>query len=86
MTVWHYLLILAAGLVLVFAACLAPEGFFRILKRLAVNAGLGLALLLLVNACSGFTSLTLPLNGLTLAVSTLLGAPGIAAMTVLAAV
>lgn len=86
MTVWQYLLVLAAGLALVFAACLAPEKFFRVLGRVAVNAGAGLALLLIINACSGFTSLSLPLNGLTLAISGLLGAPGMAAMAVIAAV
>jgi|GEM_PF-4845607 len=86
MTVWHYLLILGVGLALVFAACLAPERFFRILGKIAVNALAGVALLLLINAFSGWTNLTLPLNGLTLAVSGLLGAPGMAAMAVIAAV
>ncbi len=86
MTVWHYLLILGAGLALVFAACLAPEKFFRILGKVAFNALAGLALLLLINAFAGLTSFSLPLNGLTLAVSGLLGAPGMAAMAVIAAV
>ena len=85
MSIWQYLLLLAGGLLLIFAASLAPEHFFRIATRLAVNAGCGLALLLLVNAFSAATGLILPLNGLTLAVSSLLGAPGMVAVTALAA-
>ena len=85
MSIWQYLLLLAGGLLLIFAASLAPERVFRIATRLAVNAGCGLALLLLVNAFSAATGLILPLNGLTLAVSSLLGAPGMVAVTALAA-
>lgn len=83
MSVWQYLLILAAGLLVVFFACLVPQKFFKVLVRLGINAAAGLALLLLVNA---LTALTLPLNGLTLAVSGLLGVPGMLAVTALAAI
>ena len=47
---------------------------------------MGLALLLLINACAGWTALQLPVNGLTLAVSGLLGAPGVATLAVIAAI
>ena len=83
MTVWHYLLLVAGGLLLVFLACLLPGRAARAALGLAVNAALGLALLLLLNA---FTTLTLPFNALTLAVSGLLGLPGMAAVAVIAAI
>lgn len=86
MALWQYLLLLAAGLVLVLTACLLPEKFFRGVIRVSLNALAGLALLLLINVFSGLTGFTLPLNGLTVAVSGLLGAPGMAALAVLAAV
>ena len=86
MTAWLYVLLLAAGLALVFIACLAPERFFRWIGIMAVNTATGLALLFLVNLCSGLTGVALPFNGAALAVSSLLGAPGVACLTALAAV
>lgn len=83
MTVWHYLLLVAGGLLLIFFACLLPGRFLRLAAALGFNAALGLALLLLLNAFSG---LTLPLNALTLSVSGLLGLPGMAAVAVIAAI
>jgi len=83
MAIWQYLLIIGGGLLLVFAACLLPGRFFRIFGTLAVNAGLGLALLLVLNLIFG-ESLQLPLNTLTLAVSGLLGLPGVATLAVVA--
>ena len=77
----RYILPGAAGLLIVVCACLLPEGFIRLLFCLAGNAALALALLLLINA---FTGLDLPLNALTLAVGSLLGAPGVAALGVIA--
>ena len=64
-------------------ACLLPDRFVRGLLRLALNAAAALVLLLLLNS---FTGLKLPLNALTVAVGSLLGAPGVAAMAVIAAV
>lgn len=86
MDIWQYLLVLALGLLLVFLACLAPERFFRGLVRLGLNAAAGLALLIVINALAGATGLLLPLNGLTLAVCSLLGAPGLLAVAAIAAV
>lgn len=86
MAIWQYLLLLAAGLVLVLIACLLPEKFFRGVVRLSLNALAGLALLLLINVLAGLTGLALPLNALTTATSCLLGAPGIAALAVIAAI
>lgn len=85
MAIWQYLLILAGGLVLVFAACMLPGRFFRIFGTIAINAAAGLALLFALNLIFG-DSFTLPLNGLTLGVSGVLGVPGIAALAVLAAI
>jgi inhibitor of the pro-sigma K processing machinery len=84
MAIWQYLLIIGGGLLLVFAACLLPGRFFRIFGTLALNAGLGLALLLALNLLFGET-LQLPLNALTLAVSGFLGLPGVATLAVVAA-
>ena len=85
MEIWQYLLILAGGLLLVFAACLLPGRFFRVFGVLAANAACGLALLLALNLLFS-SSFTLPLNALTLGVSGLLGAPGIAALAAIAAI
>lgn len=84
MTIWQYLLIIGAGLLLVFAACLLPGRFFRIFGTLALNAVLGLALLFALNLIFG-ESLLLPLNTLTLSVSGLLGLPGVVTLAVMAA-
>ena len=83
MSVWQYLLLLAGGLLVVFFACLLPQRFFRLLIRLALNAAGGLALLILVNSLTG---LILPLNALTIGVSSLLGVPGMLAVTAIAAI
>lgn len=80
---WRYILPVVAGLFLVLLACLLPERFLRGAFRLVLNAVSGLVLLLLLN---NFTALTLPLNALTVAVGSLLGAPGVAAVAVIAAV
>ena len=77
----RYVLPAAAGLLIVLFACLLPERFIRVLLRLGGNAVLALALLLLINA---FTTLTLPLNALTLTVGSLFGVPGMAALGVIA--
>ena len=84
MAVWQYLLIIGGGLMLVGAACLLPGRFFRVFGTVALNACMGLALLVAVNVISG--SALLPVNGLTVAVSGVLGAPGMAALAVLAAI
>ena len=80
---WRYVLPVVAGLFLVLLACLLPERFLRGLSRLALNAATGLALLLILN---NFTALDLPLNALTVALGSLLGAPGVAAAAAIAAV
>lgn len=85
MAIWQYLLILAGGLLLVFAACLLPGRFFRIFGTIAINAAAGLALMFALNLIFG-ESFTLPLNVLTLAVSGLLGVPGMATLAVIAAI
>ena len=86
MTILQYLLILAAGLLTVLLMTLAPQPFLRVLGRLSGNVAAGLALLLLVNAVSRSTGLVLPLNWCTLAVSAVMGAPGMVAVTALAAI
>lgn len=78
---WRYALPVLAGLLLVLFACLLPERFIRGLLSVSLNAAVAFALLLLLNS---FTALSLPLNALTLAVGSLLGAPGVAAMAVIA--
>lgn len=82
MAIWQYLLILAGGLILVFAACMLPGRFFRIFRTIGINAVLGLALLFVLNSFFGGT-FALPINGLTLAVSGVLGLPGMATLAVM---
>ena len=86
MTIVQYLLILAGALVVVLLATIAPQPFLRIGGRLLGNTVAGVALLLLVNAVSRSTGLIMPLNWCTLAVGAALGAPGMAALTLLAAI
>jgi pro-sigmaK processing inhibitor BofA len=84
MAIWQYILIIAGGLVLVFAALMLPGRFFRIFAKLGLNAVLGLALIFTLNIFFGNTVI-LPLNALTLAVSGLLGVPGVATLAVMSA-
>jgi len=84
MAIWQYLLILGGGLLLVFAACLLPGRFFRFFSALALNAGLGVTLLVVLNLVLG--NAILPLNVFTLAVSGVLGLPGMATLAVVAAI
>ncbi|MBR5429744.1 MAG: pro-sigmaK processing inhibitor BofA family protein [Firmicutes bacterium] len=81
--IWRFVLPVLAGLLLVLFAGLLPERFLRGLLQLALNAAVGLLLLVLVNS---FTTLALPVNALTVTVGSLLGAPGMAALALLAAV
>ena len=82
--IWQYLLIVGGGLLLVAAACLLPGRFFKLFGTLALNLGMGLALLLVLNLLSA--EQLLPLNVLTIAVSDILGMPGVATLAVLAAI
>ncbi|MDO4581855.1 MAG: pro-sigmaK processing inhibitor BofA family protein [Bacillota bacterium] len=86
MDIWQNVLWVSAGLAVIFLISIMPQRAFVWCGRFLLNAALGLALLLLVNLCSPWTQLILPLNALTVAVSGLLGLPGMAALTVLAAV
>lgn len=64
---------------------LAPLRMGRIVAIMGINALAGMAVLTLINLLSGFTQLFVPLNGITVAVSGVLGAPGVVALAVLAA-
>ena len=86
MYLWQSLLILLGGLALVFGVCIAPQKFFRLAGRFLTNAAVGLLLLFLINVCSGWTNLLLPVNALTMTVSGIMGAPGVVALAVISAV
>ncbi|MEG1537610.1 MAG: pro-sigmaK processing inhibitor BofA family protein [Clostridiales bacterium] len=86
MQLWQSLLLLAGGLVFVFVISVMPQKFFRVVGRFLGNAVLGLLLLFLINVCAGWTDVLLPVNGLTLAVSGVLGVPGVVALAVISAV
>ena len=51
--------------------------------RLALHGGCGLLCLWLLNTVSGFTSLSLPINAVTVLLAGTLGAPGIALIALL---
>lgn len=51
--------------------------------RLALHAGCGFLCLWLLNSVSGFTGLVLPINAVTVLLSGMLGAPGIALILLL---
>lgn len=85
MELWQNLLWAGGGLLAVLLISLMPGRLMRVLLLLSVNAVAGLALLTVINLLSGFTQLFLPLNALTVGVSSILGIPGIAALAVLAA-
>lgn len=75
---------LIAGLLLVLLISLASGRLRHVCAVLGLNALSGLALLAAINMLSA--QLFLPLNGVTVAVSSLLGLPGVAALAVLALV
>lgn len=84
MELWQNLLWVGGGLLAVLLVSLAPGRMGRILAMMGINALAGLAVLTVINLASGFTQLFLPLNGVTVAVSSVLGAPGVVALAVLA--
>lgn len=86
MPIWQSLLWVAGGLVAVLLVSIMPGRMGRLLALLGVNAIAGVALLSIINLLAGYTALFVPLNGITLAVSSVLGIPGVAALAVLAAV
>ncbi len=70
----------AAGIVLI-AAFIASRRLVSprwLLKQAVVRSGLGLLLLLAVNAAGAFFSFNLPINLATVGITGLLGAPGVA--------
>ena len=83
MVIWQYLLALAGALVLVFAASVAPGRFFRVITQLSLNVACGMAFLIVFNAVA---QPVLPINTFTLAVSGVLGLPGMVAVAAIAAV
>lgn len=86
MELWQNLLLAGGGLLAVLLVSLIPGRVGRLLLLMGVNAVAGLALLTAINLFSGSTQLFLPLNALTVGVSSVLGIPGIAALAVLAVV
>ncbi len=86
MALWQILLLLASGLIIVLGFSLSPLKMGKLGIYLLINTALGLALLSLLNIGLGQGQLLLPLNSFTLAVSAMLGLPGISALAVLAIV
>lgn len=86
MELWQNLLWAGGALLLALVISLAPGRIGVILAFMGVNALAGLVVLTVINLCANFTQLFLPLNAVTVAVSSVLGAPGIVALAVLAAV
>lgn len=70
----------AAGIVLI-AAVIAGRRLVSprwLLKQVVVRSGLGLLVLLVVNAAGAFFAFNLPINLATVGITGLLGAPGVA--------
>ncbi|MGI6361346.1 MAG: pro-sigmaK processing inhibitor BofA family protein [Bacillota bacterium] len=76
---WKTILLAAGGLGFLFALSFLPQGFWRVAGRLALNCACGFAAILVVNYFAGGL-IALPFNAFTLAVSAVLGFPGVAAL------
>ena len=75
--------LIALGLGLVFLATTRKPSFWRVFERVILNCVVGLVLITFINTVSFWTGLTLPVNGMTLAASGVLGAPGVIALAAL---
>jgi len=86
MELWQNVALAAGGLLLLLLAAILPMGFLRFLGHLALNCVLGVLVLTVINLFAGWSGVLLPLNGMTLAVSGILGIPGVAALAIMAAI
>lgn len=86
MEVLRNVLLIGCGLGIIILIIASPKRLGKIAKWFFTNAILGMAILLVINYFSSSLGILLPINALTLAVSGVLGIPGVAALALLAAV
>ena len=82
-TLAQSLALVALGLLLVFFATFKAPSFWRLLEKVILNCVVGVVLITFINTISFWTGLTLPVNGITLVTSGVLGAPGVIALATL---
>ena len=86
MEIVRNILLVGCGLGLILLIIASPLRLGRFAGRFLINAILGMALLLAINFFAQPLDILLPINALTLAVSGVMGIPGIAALALLVAI
>jgi len=80
------ILLIGCGLGIIILIIASPMRLGKIAKWFFTNAALGMIILLVINFFSQSLGILLPINALTLAVSGVMGIPGVAALALLAAI
>ncbi|MGI5891907.1 MAG: pro-sigmaK processing inhibitor BofA family protein [Bacillota bacterium] len=81
---WRTALIFIGGIGFLFALSFLPQGFWRFVGKLVLNCVLGLLVIFVINFFGAPSGFGLPFNWLTLAISGILGIPGVVALTAVA--
>lgn len=84
-TWWGNIILILLAFILLAGISMLPGAFIRILGRVVLNCFWGAVILAAVNFLAVWTSVALPLNGVTLAVAGVLGGPGVLALAVISA-
>ena len=77
---WQNMLLVALGLFVLVSVLALPRAVFKLAGRLLLNCAGAAVVLFLINLTAGYSGVMLPLNGLTVSVGGLLGAPGMLAL------
>lgn len=77
---WQNMLLVAVGLFVLVSILALPRAIFKLVGRVLLNCAGAAVVLLLINLTAGYSGVMLPINGVTLGVGGLLGAPGIMAL------
>jgi inhibitor of the pro-sigma K processing machinery len=77
-------LLILCGIGFLFAISFLPSGFWKVAGKVVLNCVVGFLVIFAINFFGADAGLALPFNWLTLAVSGILGIPGVAALAVMA--
>ena|GEM_PF-4725593 len=77
---WQNMLLVVVGLFVLVSILALPRAIFKLVGRVLINCAAAAVVLLLINLTTSYSGVMLPLNGITVGVGGLLGAPGVVAL------
>jgi len=77
---WQNMLLVVVGLFVLVSILALPRAIFKLVGRVLINCAGAAVVLLLINLTTSYSGVMLPLNGITVGVGGLLGAPGVVAL------